>query len=303
VSRVTSGNGVISGTVACDGADIYYEQRGAGPPLLMIAGGGGDCGAYAGLADILAADYTVLTYDRRGNSRSPLHRPPALITMAEQSRDAVAVLRAAGFESARVFGNSGGATIALDLAAYHPQAVGGVIAHEPPLPTVLPDAARYLAEYDEIARVLEAEGWQAAFRLFQLLIGHLPADAQARVTTVLLEPAKVLRPGPRLDLMQRLSHNWEYLVRFEIQPFIHYEPDLDRIAAAGTPVALAAGVYTIALARSEDLGRDPRHRPAVAIADRLGAEFAEFPGGHQAPLEIPGPFAAALRALFERMAL
>ena len=301
MSGVSSGSGVISGTVAADGADIYYEQRGAGPPLLLITGGGGDCGGYAALADILAADYTVLTYDRRGNSRSPLRRPPAPITMAEQSQDALAVLRAGGFESARVFGNSGGATIALDLVAHHPRSAGAVVAHEPPLPVVLPEAARYLAEYDEIARVLEAEGWQAALRLFQLLTGHVPPDRQAMVMTALLDPAKLLPPGPHLDLMRRLSHNWEYMVRFEIQPFIRYRPDLDRIAAAGTPVALAAGVDTIAMAQREGAGPDPLHRPAAVIAARLGAELAEFPGGHQAALEVPGLFATALRGLFERM--
>ena len=64
--------------------------------------------------------------------------------MAEQSADAVAVLQACGFGSGRIFGNSGGATIALDLAAPHPEAVAAVVAHEPPLPAVLPGAAHTL---------------------------------------------------------------------------------------------------------------------------------------------------------------
>jgi pimeloyl-ACP methyl ester carboxylesterase len=89
--------------------DLYYGRRGGGAPLLLITGGGGDCGYYAAAADILAGDYTVLTYDRRGNSRSRLAGDPAPITMGQQSADAVAVLRACGFSSAVVFGNSGGA--------------------------------------------------------------------------------------------------------------------------------------------------------------------------------------------------
>src|SRR5580704_2479350 len=110
----------------------------------MIAGGGGDGGALTTLAAILAASYTVITYDRRGNSRSPLYHAPVKITIAGQSADAVAVLRASGFDSARIFGNSGGAIIALDLAAHHPHAVDVVVAHESPLPRVLPDASQYL---------------------------------------------------------------------------------------------------------------------------------------------------------------
>ena len=43
------------------------------------------------------------------------------------------------------------------------------------------------------------------------------------------------------------------------------------------------------------------HRPCTAIAAPLGAEFAEFPGGHLAPLEIPAPFAAGLRDVFGRL--
>jgi pimeloyl-ACP methyl ester carboxylesterase len=109
----------------------------------------------------------VITYDRRGNSRSPLYHDPVKITIAGQSADAVAVLRASGFNSARIFGNSGGAIIALDLAAHHPHAVDVVVAHEPPLPRVLPDASQYLDVYDEIDRTLRAEGWEAAFTIFQ----------------------------------------------------------------------------------------------------------------------------------------
>jgi proline iminopeptidase len=50
-----------------------------------------------------------------------------------------------------------------------------------------------------------------------------------------------------------------------------------------------------------DLRHDPFHRPCTAIAARLGAEFAEFPGGHLAPMELPAPFAAGLRDVFGRL--
>ena len=88
---------MITSIVKADGAGLYVERRGDGPPLLMIAGGGGDGGALATLAGILAASYTVITYDRRGNSRSPLYHDPVKITIAGQSADAVAVLRASAF--------------------------------------------------------------------------------------------------------------------------------------------------------------------------------------------------------------
>ena len=58
------------------GATLHYEVRGGGPVLLLVCGGIYDAQGYADLADALADRYTVVTYDRRGNSRSPLTGPP-----------------------------------------------------------------------------------------------------------------------------------------------------------------------------------------------------------------------------------
>ena len=272
-------------------ADLYYERRGGGPPLLLITGGGGDAGYYAALAEILAGEYTVLTYDRRGNSRSRLPRGPAKVTIAGQSADAVAVLRENGFSRAHIFGNSGGATIALDLAAYHPEVVETVIGHEPPVPRVLPEPGEILAFYDEFDRVLAAEGWQAAFTLFQARIGQI-SPGQHPAWDYLLRPAKVLLPGPQLDLMKRVAGNWEYMTRFEVRSFIDYVPDLDRIVANEVRIVLAKGAQTLDVAEIQ---------MTEVIAERLGAECAVFPGGHTAALDIPAAFAVRLRQLLERL--
>lgn len=66
-------------------------------------------------------------------------------------------------------------------------------------------------------------------------------------------------------------------------------------------VALAAGTDTIALAERAELRHDPFHCPCTAISARLGAEFAGFPGGHLAPMELPVPFAAGVRDVFGRL--
>jgi pimeloyl-ACP methyl ester carboxylesterase len=100
-----------------------------------------------------------------------------------------------------VFGNSGGATIALDLAARHPSAFPVVVAHEPPMPQLMPTETR-LRKYEEILRVLD--------------------------------PAKVLPPGPELDVMTRMSANWEVMVTYEIGSFVGHDPDIDAIRAGGS---------------------------------------------------------------------
>lgn len=61
---------IQSGRVSTEGDELYYEVRGQGLPLLMIAPGGGDGWQYSFLADILANEYKVILYDRRANGRS-----------------------------------------------------------------------------------------------------------------------------------------------------------------------------------------------------------------------------------------
>jgi acetyltransferase/esterase len=263
----------VTGSVVNDGCSLYYERRGDGPGLLLVVGGGGDCAYYSAMADILADSYTVVTYDRRGNSRSMLSGPAQPMSVSQQGDDALAVLGACGLSSAAVFGNSGGATIALDLAARHPSAFPVVVAHEPPLPALLPDGT-LLREYQEVFRVLDSDGWRAAFTIFQTGMG---AQNDEEVS-FLLDP-------PDIDIMTRLSGNWEYMVTREMRSFIGYQPDFEAIRAGGSRVVLAAGTDS-----------DPQARQmAEAVASALGVETAGFPGGHSAPMEIPDPFAARLR--------
>ena len=112
---MTSQVTVQSGRVTTEGDDLYYEVRGQGAPLVMIPGAGGDADRYTLVANLLADEYKVITYDRRANCRSTINDPQNF-EISQQSRDVVAVLRAAGETAAFVFDNSSGAVIALDIA-------------------------------------------------------------------------------------------------------------------------------------------------------------------------------------------
>ena len=57
-----------------EGDDLYYEVRGQGQPQLLIAGANGNADRYAAVADILADEYKVITYDRRANARSTIRK-------------------------------------------------------------------------------------------------------------------------------------------------------------------------------------------------------------------------------------
>src|SRR5262249_5703154 len=121
------------------GATIYHELRGEGPPVLLIAGAMGDAGLFSRVAERLADEFTLITYDRRGNSRSPRPQGWAKTDASEQAADAAALLETLAAAPAAVFGTSSGADIALSLALQHPAAVSGCVVHEPPILGVLAD--------------------------------------------------------------------------------------------------------------------------------------------------------------------
>jgi pimeloyl-ACP methyl ester carboxylesterase len=81
-----------TGTVKVPGATLYYEVRGTGPVLLCISGGPTDAGMFTDLARRLAERYTVVTYDQRGHSRSPLDGTAEDIAVAQHAADAAAPL-------------------------------------------------------------------------------------------------------------------------------------------------------------------------------------------------------------------
>src|SRR3712207_3526055 len=126
------------------GADIAYDVHGPlptadGRPPLMMIGQPMDATGFGALASQFP-DRTVVTYDPRGLGRSTrtdgrVDRSPAV-----QASDVHAVIEALDAGPVDLFASSGGAVTALELVAVHPDDVVTLVAHEPPLIPVLPDA-------------------------------------------------------------------------------------------------------------------------------------------------------------------
>ena len=154
-------------TVEANGTELYCEVRGNGSPVFFISGATGDAGHFKHVADVLADEFRVITYDRRGNSRS--HRPAGWTktSIAEQADDTAALLGALAARSTVVFGTSGGGTILVELICRHARLLKGAIAHEPVLTTKTPSGAKVGAQ---IQRMIEAGlasgGLRAAQELF-----------------------------------------------------------------------------------------------------------------------------------------
>lgn len=118
------------GTVTSrDGTGIAYTVAGSGPPLVLVDGAlcHRGMGPMPPLAKLLAAHCTVFTYDRRGRGESG-DTPPWSIE--RETQDLAALLEVAG-GSARLFGISSGAVLALDAAA-HGLPVERLALYEPP---------------------------------------------------------------------------------------------------------------------------------------------------------------------------
>jgi pimeloyl-ACP methyl ester carboxylesterase len=131
-TAATSGPTAGARTVEAAGTTFRVDVRGDGPPLLVVHGAGEDASMLAPLADALAATgRRVITYDRRGTGASGRHDWPGA-GADQHADDAAALLRGLAVDRAEVLGLSSGGIIAVDLAVRHPDAVGHVVAWEPP---------------------------------------------------------------------------------------------------------------------------------------------------------------------------
>jgi pimeloyl-ACP methyl ester carboxylesterase len=201
-----------NGLVAVGDTGLYVEQRGEGPSLLLVHGGGEDSSMLAGQAEALAAaGYRVITYDRRGTGRSGRAGWPGA-GADQHADDAAALLATLDAAPATVLGVSSGGVVALALAARHPEAVARVIAWEPPASGVLPDAAAVnaaiMAPIEAHLREHPGDCVGAQALLLTVILGvpvsvDAPEFAAARANAEPMirdEPAITLRPFTAAEL-------------------------------------------------------------------------------------------------------
>ncbi|QWF80433.1 alpha/beta fold hydrolase [Amycolatopsis sp. CA-230715] len=263
---------VRSGTVEVPGAQLYYEVRGSGTPLLLIQGGISEAGATDQLAAELAEDHEVISYDRRGLSRSTAS-DDVPVTMALHADDAARLLAALTDRPAHVVGASIGALIGLHLAVDHPARVTTVIAHEPPMSKVVHEDTRE-KELDTVAELATSDV-RKAIRHMVSLAGERP------------KPEEGARPAPMVgDVDKNLT--WFFANDF---PAVRAS-DLDAGKLSAVP-DLAA----IKLTGGAEFSERWEYRCARQLARDLDLAFTEIPGGHEAPSSHPSGVAAAVRNL------
>ena len=260
------------GVVSTEGDDLYYKVRGEGKALIFISPAGGDGDGYFPVAKNLSDKYKVITYDRRANTRSTMNFPD-YFEIRQQSRDALAVLHAAGEESAIVVGNSSGAVIALDLATAYPEAVHAAIVHEAAIPCVLPDLeakkwANFFKDCYDIGKQKGAS--QGAMKFY--FGAELPA------VRLMIDTLKVYKYRKQDEVTCDVKYippkaGTEFLLFQELLPVTSYLPDFDALKINGVKIFIGCGKY--------GLNRNTWYaRAAKIMADRLGCELIAFPGHH-----------------------
>jgi pimeloyl-ACP methyl ester carboxylesterase len=251
---------------------LWVDDRGDGPPVLLIAGLGDPAEAWTFQQEGLSSRYRIIAFDNAGVGRSPLPENP--LTVAGMADDAAAILDELGIEQADVVAFSGGSVTAQELAIRHPDRVKSLV-----LVGTFGQGDRY---------------FQAALRSFTWMMDHAPDPKsfleafylwiytveahESGFVEQLIEEALAFPHPQTLESMHQQLDAWGNHVT------------LDRVGQVTVPTLVIAG------------GRDlicPPHL-GKAVADAIpGAEFEVWPeAAHQPFQEEPERFNARVEAFW-----
>jgi len=282
-------------TLALPGAELVYDVRGPlppvdGRPVLLLIGQPMTAAGFESLAGHFP-DRTVVTYDPRGLGRSVRTDGRNENTPQQQAADLHALIEHLGAGPVEVFGSSGGAVTGLELVAAYPGDVRTLVAHEPPINAVLPDAegaVRARAAFAEAYRTKGAGAGMAAFIAMTSWQGEFD-DAY------FAQPA----PDPAMFGMSAQDDGTrdDPLLSTSSWAISDYRPDPDALAQAPARIVVAVG---------EETGNTYTGRTAAGTAALLGQEPTVFPshhggflGGEHGYAGKPAEFAARLREVLD----
>jgi pimeloyl-ACP methyl ester carboxylesterase len=250
-------------------AEIAYDVDGplptadGRPPLVMI-GQPMTAGGFATLASHLP-DRTVVTYDPRGLGRSTRTDGRVDNSPTVQASDVHAVIEELGSGPVEMFASSGGAVTALALVAAYPNDVITLVAHEPPLIPVLPDANAAKRALAAVRDAYESKGRSAGMAAFIAMTSWRGEFTDEYLAQPAPDPAAFGMPaeddGSRDDPLLS-DRSWA---------ITSYRPDLEALVAAPTRVVIAVG---------EESDGVFTGRTSAAIAELLGQRATVFPSHH-----------------------
>jgi pimeloyl-ACP methyl ester carboxylesterase len=241
--------------------EIWTEQIGEGPDVLLIGGLGDTVESWQFQLDGLAGRYRMTAFDNRGAGRTAM--PEGQPTVEAMADDAAGVLRGLGISSAHVAGFSGGSIIAQELALRHPELVRSLV-----LQSTWPAMDAYMKS---LCRSIH---WQAtlapderAFLEFFFLLVYTPRAHNSGMVSQIIDDVLAF------PYQQSTGDFLKFLDAFVVHE------TASRLGQIKAPALVLAG------------GVDPMSRPELgeAVAHRIpGAQFEVMPEeSHQPFQEIP----------------
>lgn len=252
-----------------NGVRLHYDVTGDGPPLVFVHGMCGRGAVWAGQVERLAAEFTCVTYDRRGHGSSTDGDLPHSVPL--HADDFAALVGGLGLGPVLLVGSSGGARIGVDVVVRHPELLAGAVLSEPPIPSLAPEQAKAFLEQRVVPAVRP-----------RLDDDDLPGAVDAFF--------EVACPGlwARLDAAGREPYrrSGRMLVADIGQPPFLVTPD--DLATVRMPVLAVLGLD------SEPFFQSAARTVAGSVPS---ARLVELPGsGHVTYAEQPDAFADAVRA-------
>ncbi|WP_156253601.1 alpha/beta fold hydrolase [Pseudactinotalea terrae] len=268
--------------------DIHEPQQLSEHPPLFVFGSPMGASGFERLVSLLD-DRVVITYDPRMMERSHLTEGGE-VSVEIHGDDLHRVVEAAGRGPVDAFGSSGGAQAALPWVIAHPGDVRTLVAHEPPLTLLLPDADVLRQVSADIVETYQQRGFGPAMAKFMQLVMHTGEFTQEYLDRPEPDPAQFGLPteddGFREDPL--LAHN------MAMPPYL---PDAEALKATGVRIVPAIG--------AEGAGSMAR-RGGEALGALLGVDPVVFPGDHGgftvndwAPNNDPAAFAEKLREVLD----
>ncbi len=272
---------------APDGTRLFYGVRGEGPSVVLTDGIGCDGFAWKYFLPHLSPNHRVVHWHYRGHGRSGLPRDPARIDIAAHARDLIAVMDAAGVESAILCGHSMGVQVSLE--AYHlaPERVRGLVLMcgsygkvtatfhgSDVLKQVLPTVIQFVEENQGLARALWGRIPPAfAFRLASLMREVDGVSLREEDFRWYLEHVAAMEPSLFLSMLKLAGEHTaeDYLGDVKV-PTLVVAAERDTF----TPAALAEHLATTIPGGELFMLRGASHAAPVEQPEAVALRFDEF---------------------------
>jgi pimeloyl-ACP methyl ester carboxylesterase len=258
------------------GATLFYETYGSGPVLLLIPGASGTGNVFKRVAGKLADDFTAVTYDRRGYSKSYLTGEQDYANRLDQDADDAAALlkHLSNGTPSFVMGTSSGAIVARTLLLRHPDAIEKMMLHEPPLCHALPDGIRepYMERTKQAYQVYREKGPLTAMDGF-LDFNFTPKEA------------KLMRLGAQAHADPFGVGNQLYWFEREVLSYPFSDVRLEELEQHKDKLVFAT---------SEEASELPAGTVPKILAEKLGMRAIVLPGAHCGYLTDADDFAQAV---------